>query len=442
MKKKISKLIGLSFSEFEEFINSHQVTLAKARLIPLIKMGDEMALTSIFLSALRIVKEFREQIFKDTKISKGGRVYYYTEVSFPQLSDYRIDGLLIVVSAGKIKDAAFFEMKNKANEIDVDQITKYCDLAKKLGVNRMVTVSNEFVSDPKIVPYNLKSNKSISLYHFSWTYILTISKLLLFKNQTNIEDDDQIEIMKEVVSYLEHKDSGVSGFTKMKAGWKEVVEKIVSNAPIRVGDQIVEDAVLSWLQEERDMALMLSRELGVLVGQGSLSKKQNFNSLSKNLVSNQTLKSSLNVDGSVSDIEIEALMGKRTIAMSVTVDAPLDKGNKGKVGWINRQLETCRKKNSEKFNSMEDEIWIEAQIKYSSKHEKVKYEDIDELAEIDRGREIVAFKIYLIEDAGRKFDSVKKFVETIEYMLVDYYQILVQNLSNWDRPAPKIKEKD
>lgn len=442
MKKKIAKLVGLSYSEFEKFVESGQIKLSQARLIPLLKMGDEMALTSIFLSALRIVKEFRDQIFKDAKISKAGKAYYYTEICFPDLSECRIDGLLIVVSAGKIKDAAFFEMKNKNNEIDSSQISKYCELAKKLGVSNMITVSNEFVSEAKYVPYDLKTTKSISLLHFSWTYILTISKILLHKNQTNIEDDDQVELMKEVVAYLEHKDSGVSGFTKMKAGWKEVVEKIISNAPLKISDKIVEEAVLSWQQEEKDMALMLSRELGVLVGQGSKSKKQSFNSLCKQLVNDHMLSSSLSVEGSVSDIEIDAVMGRRTISMSVTVDAPLDKGNKGKVGWVGRQIEGCRKKNPEDFDAIENYLWIEAQIKYTSKHEMVKYADIENLAEVDKSREIIAFKISLVEDAGRKFDSVKKFVEVIEAMLVDFYQILVQNLSNWDRPAPKIKEKD
>ncbi|WP_436514552.1 hypothetical protein [Ekhidna sp. To15] len=440
MKKKISKLVGLSFSEFEEFIESGQIKLSKARLIPLLKMGDEMALTSIFLTALRLVKEFRYQIFKDAKLSKAGRAYYFTEICFPDLSESRIDGLLIIVSAGKIKDAAFFEMKNKNNKINAAQIGKYCDLAKKLGAGNMITVSNEFVSESKYVPYDLKAPKSVSLYHYSWTYILTISKILLQKNQTNIDDDDQTEIMKEVVAYLEHKDSGVSGFTKMKSGWKEVVEKIISNAPIKVNDKIVEEAVLSWQQEEKDMALMLSRELGVLVGQGLKSKKQTTSGLSKQLVNDHVLSSSLSVEGSVSDLEIEAVMGRRTISMAVIVDAPLDKGTKGKVGWIGRQLEGCRKKNSEGFEAIENYIWVEAQIKYTSNHERVKYEDIDQLAELDKSKEVVAFKICLVEDAGRKFDSVKKFVETIESMLVDYYQILVQNLSNWDRPAPKIKD--
>lgn len=442
MKKKVTKLVGLSFSEFEEFVESGQIKLSKARLIPLLKMGDEMALTSIFLTALKLVKEFRDQFFKDAKISKAGKPYYFTEICFPDLSENRIDGLLIVVSAGKIKDAAFFEMKNKNNEIDAGQIGKYCDLAKKLGVNNMITVSNEFVSESKYVPYDLKVSKSMSLFHFSWTYILTISKILLHKNQSNIDDDDQIEIMKEVVAYLEHKDSGVSGFTKMKPGWKEVVEKIISNAPLKPGDKIVEEAVLSWLQEEKDMALMLSRELGVLVGQGLKSKKQSSSSLAKRLVNEHILSSSLSVEGSVSDIEIEAVMGRRTISMSVIVDAPLDKGTKGKVGWIGRQIESCRKKNHDGFESIENYIWIEAQIKYTSNHERVKYLEIDQLAELDKAKEIVAFKICLVEDAGRKFDSVKKFVETIEIMLVDFYQILVQNLSNWDRPAPKIKDKD
>jgi hypothetical protein len=54
-------------------------------LIPTLKTGDEMALTSIFLSILRLVKEYKYNIFKDLKLINKGQVYYYTEVTFPEI---------------------------------------------------------------------------------------------------------------------------------------------------------------------------------------------------------------------------------------------------------------------------------------------------------------------------------------------------------------------
>ena len=44
----------------------NEIHLQNAALIPFHKPGDEMSLTSIFLSSLKLIKEFREKIFKAT----------------------------------------------------------------------------------------------------------------------------------------------------------------------------------------------------------------------------------------------------------------------------------------------------------------------------------------------------------------------------------------
>ena len=79
IKKSINKLVGLKMDEFDSLVKSGQIQLQPARLIPSHKTGDEMALTSIFMSTLRLVKEYRDSIFKDIKLSRAGRVYFYTE---------------------------------------------------------------------------------------------------------------------------------------------------------------------------------------------------------------------------------------------------------------------------------------------------------------------------------------------------------------------------
>ena len=172
---------------------------------------------------------------------------------------------MLVVVSGVIKDAVFFEMKNKNNQLEQEQILKYLELAKKLRVTKVVTVSNQFVADSSQSPLSIRVPKSISLSHFSWTYIKTVGQLLLFNNETNIEDEDQVLIMKEVMSYLESPLSGVSGYNQMKKGWSDVVESINSHKRLLKSDSNVEDAVVSWHEEERDMSLVLSNELGSLV---------------------------------------------------------------------------------------------------------------------------------------------------------------------------------
>ena len=85
MIKKINKLVGLKKTEFDEYVKNDKITLSEARLIPLLKTGDEMALTSILMSSIRLVKEFRYQIFKELKLKRSGKAYFYTEVCFQDI---------------------------------------------------------------------------------------------------------------------------------------------------------------------------------------------------------------------------------------------------------------------------------------------------------------------------------------------------------------------
>ncbi|MCF7902234.1 MAG: hypothetical protein K9M19_02300 [Candidatus Marinimicrobia bacterium] len=234
MVKKISKLKGMQIDEFLKLVEEKQnFSVRPARLIPLIKPGDEMALTSIFLSALKLIKEFRDEIFKDVGLSRAGKVYVFTEISFKELKKEQPDGLIIVVVGGKIKDAALLEMKNKNSVLKEEQILSYLSVAKQYQISKLITVSNQFVSNPTQSPLNIKPPKAVSLYHLSWSYVLTKAHILLFRDQPSIEDKDQVEIMREVVKYFEHEKSGVTGFNMMKKGWRTITDKIRSGSSIK-----------------------------------------------------------------------------------------------------------------------------------------------------------------------------------------------------------------
>ena len=220
MSKQPTKLIGLSFKDFKKLITEgKEIHLQTARLIPFYKPGNEMALASIFLSAIRLIKEFRENISQAIGLTSGGEIHIFTEVEFILFDNKRVDGLIVIIRAKKIVDAALIEVKNKNNELDEKQIIDYALISKEYGVKKLLTISNQFVSFPTQSPISVKIPKSVSLYHLSWSYILTIAHILLIENDNNIEKEDQVEIMKEVVNYLESQNSGVIGFTQMKKGW-------------------------------------------------------------------------------------------------------------------------------------------------------------------------------------------------------------------------------
>lgn len=447
MGNQLQKIVGMKKEDFDVFVNEKkEILLQPVRLIPTTKPGDEVALTSIFLSGLCLIKEFRDLVFTEIKLSKVGTIYAYTEIIFTQFNEVRFDGLVLIVRGGLIKEAAIFEMKNKNNTLDKNQIEAYTQIVKQLQITKLVSVSNQFVSIPTQYPITVKTPKNVELYHFSWSYILTLAHILLFDNDLNIEDNDQITIMKEIVTYLEHPIAGVCGFTKMKAGWKETVDKINTGSRLKLADQCVIDAVTSWQQEEKDLALILSRKLGLLIKSGSTKYKNDLqlriDDDKKSLIHEKELVSTLKISGAVSDLTISALFEKRTIEMSVKLIVPLDKKVKGQLGFIKRQLEKCLKKGPEKFQQISDDLVVGINIKRAKGIDRYSYRNIENIYEEIKYKEINDARIILIKDFGKTFSSSIKFVEILEGMLIDFYKVIVQHLTRWEKPAPKIKEQE
>jgi len=447
MPKKPTKIIGLRFIDFMDLVKSgEEINLRAARLIPFYKPGDEMALSSIFLSGLRLITEFRKNLFKSITLPFSGSVHIYTEVEFLLFDKKRIDGLILIVRGKKIIDGVIIEVKNKNNELNHQQISNYIEIAKEYKIPKVLTISNQFVNFPTQSPLSIKTPKYVSLYHFSWSYILTIAHILLIDNDTNISNDDQVEIMEEIVNYLESPKSGVVGFQQMKAGWTEVAHKINAGASLKLKDDSVDETVSSWIEEERDMALILSRELGLLVRSGQKKYKNDLlariNHEKKQLVSNQNLESNLQVDGAVSDIVVKPNFGRKNIEMSVDVKAPLDRKTRPQITWIKNQIKLCQKKSPELYNIMEKGMMLDISIKFSSNPVRVPITEIEDAHEKLIGKEIKSFSIVFINYLGKKFESRKQFVNIIEKMLVDYYRGIIQYLKNWEKPAPKFHKVD
>lgn len=439
---KLSKLVGTSKKDFDACISNGSVTLRRARLIPVAKPGDEVALTSVILSAIKLIKEFRSLITTDLKMAQGGQLFAYTEVTFPEFSECRIDGLILVVSGGKIKDAAIWEMKNGRSVLEKDQIERYLQVAKTYGIPRLVTLSNQFVSAPTQSPLQAKIPKRVDLYHFSWSYLLTLSHILLAEKDLSIKDEDQVQIMKEVVSYLEHKKSNTSGFNQMKAGWSAVIEQINAGAPLRASDTAVAEAVHSWHQEEQDVALILSRNLGLLVNAGIKKHRSNLQGRldrdTKQLIDENALTSTYQVRGAVSDLTIQAHFQRRIIETSVSLVPPDSMGVKGQLGWLGRQLASCEKKSPDQYKMVSSGLLIEVWCKNARTAERAPADQVDSLVELLKGREIRELRIIHFEDFGKAFSSRIKFVTRLEQMALSFYTGVVQHLTKWEPTVPKI----
>lgn len=445
------KLVGLSIDDFFKAVKEGDLRAREARLIPVLKAGDEMALASVLLASFKYVKEFREKFFKAVKFKKSAQIYYFTEVQFEhrEYSSSRLDGLILSVSKGIIKDAMILEFKGKNGKVDPSQIDQYLSLNKTtFRVDKLISVSPEYVPDIDHLPYTpIKKSKAVQLYHFSWSRLKNIASLLLFQNGDNIEDEDQVNILTEVMHYLESDTNGLRGFSQMKKGWSNVVAAIKTGVKPEQYD--LEEAVQSWLEEQTDMAHLLSGELGVPVSTSSAKKdgslvkklKSEISTLSK---TNQ-LKFQLLIKDVVSDIKVVADFRNETIEMSIDLDAPSEdsKRNRARLTWLNNQLKRAQERESEAFNKLSDNIFIDVSVKFGRQPIRYKLSDFHIAWEdLVNEKDITSYSILAIKDIGAKFKSNKKFVELIEQMMFDYYQGLVQNLKSYTRPAPRISNHE
>ena len=124
--------------------------------------------------------------------------------------------------------------------------------------------------------------------------------------------------------------------------------------------------------------------------------------------------------------------------MSVKVSPPMDKGTKARITWLYKQLDAAKRKNPTVFERIERDLIIEANVKHARQHTKVSWQELDTLLEEVNGKEIQAFNIVYVNKFGKAFSSNKKFIVTIENMILEYYAGIVQYLTNWNRPAPKL----
>ena len=151
----------------------------RARLFPTnnLKITDEVNTTSILLSSLCAIKEFRETFFKiigvNTITNKTAKLHAYSEI-IPNKKQDRPDGLIFLTtgSAQNVDYSFFFEVKTKG-KLEKEQIEKYLQKAKECKVDYLITISNDYVTTPSMTPVKeLKTRKN--LFHFSWKHIATI----------------------------------------------------------------------------------------------------------------------------------------------------------------------------------------------------------------------------------------------------------------------------
>ncbi len=415
-----------------------------ARLFPVLATtSKEGRTTSIVLACISKVEEFGAELLATVgqRVGKRSRLETFTEIVFrnekTKVKD-RPDGL-IVVQSGTKEWRALVEAKIGNAELGFEQVEKYREIAKEQGIDCVITISNQFATTPSNHPLEevRKSRSKIPVYHWSWMSVLTITDLLL--NKEGVADEDQGLLLNELRRFLTHESAGVKGFDRMPPEWSEI-NRLVSaggKIPAKSNEAIV--VLDAWHQETRDLSLILSRQTETIVEE-KLPKKHRNDPLERRkgelsaLRETCQLKTILRIPGAAAPLEIVADIARRTIDIGMTLRAPEDRvSSKARINWLLRQLK------SEKT----DELFV--RLNWPGRSEATQF-SIAELmvdpgiCEKEKaGLQVLKFQVFMARRLGGKFTQQTNFIKELEDVVPLFYREIGQNLSEWRKPAPRIK---
>jgi len=420
--------------------NNIKNDLKTARLIPSFADSErEQRATSILLACFRIVPDFANEVLREVgaPISKRSQISSYTEVVFKNDNKTnkasRIDGLIVIKSGSKIW-SAIVESKIGSEGLTKQQIEEYLDIAKLNGVNTLITISNQYATTPTHNPVQVskQKTKSTDLFHFSWLSIQT-NATLLFKNKV-VNDREQAMIISELIQYLKDPRSGVTSFTQMGKGWREVSLAVNKGIKLKKNEPEVENAISSWQQFSKYLSIKLSDHVGQPVFE-YISRSRikdpsvNYQVNLDDLINSNYLDAEFEIPNASSRLYIKADLKLRTITIQMSLDAPQDRTYpQACINWLTRQISNLR----------EEDIEIRANWSRGiTKMEKLSNVLDDPISIIPEGIKDLpkTLDVVKIVDLAGKFSSSKPFVEETTNSVLNFYNDVGANLRKWN-PKP------
>jgi len=394
---------------------------------------------SIFLACLENVFEYRNAVFSDigVKTHTKTRLEIFTEVVLKKAGPkpLRPDGLIIVTNGSSVWKA-LIEAKVGTSEVTAEQIEPYLELAKLNGIDAVITVSNQFAPLPSHYPIVISptSAKKAKLFHWSWTYLLTLASLQL--DNEEIEGKERRVILSELVRFLSHSGSGVQGFDQMPLAWSEMVSRVQSGRPVVARDLEVQDSVGAWYQQTQKLCSILSRQRRSLVHLKvpKLHASDPFERLradAERLCTEKVLQAVFLVKDAASPISVTADFTKRVVAFAMTLQAPGDrKTSKSRIGWLIKQLERCKAEN------VHVRFYWQRTPGYTQ-HSLEALRALPDVAE-QEGKVLSSFEIVYMRDFGVKFGQRKSFIVELEMHFPIFYENVGQHLRAWIAPVAKV----
>lgn len=416
----------------------------RARLIPTTGIGgtrgQEMRATSVLLSVLGAVPDFASSVLRQLG-APAGKVETYVEVEFdlPDGSTVRPDGL-IRVSRGKRCWTCLVEVKTGRNLLDREQLENYLDVARINGFDALVTISNQFSPAAGVHPVTVSGSKTrrVAFHHLSWIAIITAA--VIQHDHHGVSDPDQAWILEELIKYLEHPDSGALRFEDLGQHWVNI-RNSARDGTLRKSDPGVGEVVGRWIEFMRFLSLQLGKELGAEVRQVLSNNERSdqlfrVNSLKRTLESDRTLQGAFRIPGAIADLHISVNLARRMVEASVTVDAPKAGRPRTRVNWLVRQL-----------SDAPDSTRIDARFGRRSDTSSNTLGALRQNPALgllsDNSVNPSRLTVTFISDMGiKKGNGQGSFVKSVQHTVESFYREVVQVLSPWQPPAPKLPLPD
>lgn len=416
-------------------------TLTKARLIPVSGIGSaqeaEQRATSALLAVLSVVRDLSLELLTPLGASRAQRaiVDTFIEVHMPK-TKIRPDGL-IRVEYGKVKWSAFVEVKTGDNALTADQINAYWDLAREWDVDHVLTISNEIAPNQGVHPtegLKVRGNSKVQVSHISWSAI--VSAAIRIKQHKGVSDPEQAWILDELIRYLEHAKSGALDFSDMGQSWVSVRDGSREGTLTKRSEGI-DDVAARWDQLLRFAALRLSADIGedvsVVIPRGQTDARHRATALIESLSATGTLSGGFRIPNTAGDLMVSADLRARQLTATLDMNAPQDKGARGRVSWLVGQL-----------GDAPGDLMIEAYPKQARTGTAATLAQTreDRYACLDSDKkDPFRFAVTMRSEMGMGRGTGGRspgFIETVLGLVEKFYGGVVQQITPWQPSAPKL----
>ena len=414
----------------------------EARLIPTSGISgaeeQERRATSALLAVMSVVKEFSKAVLTPAG-AISGKVETFIEVPF-MLGDKRLypDGL-IRVTRGARSWTALVEVKTGKNELQIEQLENYLDIARDEGFEALITISNEIppVAGQHPTKVDKRKTRKVDLHHWSWSYVL--STAVMQKEHRGISDPEQAWILGELIRYLEHPRSGALELDDMGAHWVPVRDAVTAGT-LRSTDKAAPEVVARFDALLQFASLRLGRQLGtdvlpVLTRKEQLDPAIRAQALLSSLVGTGELAGSIRIPHAVAPITIVADLRASRLTCFVDIDAPREGRPTTRVNWLVRQLKSAPE------GARLEAFMVNARGSGATELLAKVREDSNALV-ADPKRDIKSFRVALSAPMGTKRGVGRgSFIDSTLDLVDSFYGDVVQHLKAWSAAPPKLRDQ-